>query len=82
MDLLVFGLIGLFPLLDHLRLQFLVKTSMYGVHGDRALELLELLLNLSALCLLFIQFVLQFACHAVVTILSLLQVVAHLMHVR
>jgi len=81
MHLLILGFIGLFPLLDDLGAELLTCAAMHSVHGDTSLQLLELLLNLSALRLLFIQLVLQLACHTVVTILRLLQIVADLMHV-
>ena len=81
MHLLVLGLISLFPLLDYLGLQLLVQAGVHSVHGDRALELLELLLDLCALGLLLVELVLKLTGHTVVAILSLLQVIAHLMDV-
>lgn len=81
MHLLVLGLISLFPLFDHLGLQLLVQAGVHSVHGDRALELLELLLDLCALGLLLVELVLKLTGHTVVAILRLLQVIAHLMDV-
>ena len=81
MHLLVFGFIGLFPLLDHFGAQFLACTAVHSVHGNGALQLLELLLNLRALRLLLVELVLQLTGHPVVAILRLLQVVSDLMHV-
>mmetsp|Transcript_24306 Transcript_24306/g.30135 ORF Transcript_24306/g.30135 Transcript_24306/m.30135 type:complete len:214 (+) Transcript_24306:617-1258(+) len=79
--LLVFSLVGFLPLLDDFLGQFLASAAVDGVHGDRTLQFLELLLNLSALSLLLVQFVLKLTGHTVVTILSLLEIVANLMHV-
>ena len=54
MYFLIFGLVSLFPFLDNFRAELLVVSAMHGVHRDTALQLLELLLDLSALRLLFI----------------------------
>ena len=81
MNLLVLSLVSFLPLFDHLGAQLLASSAVNGVHSDRALELLELLLDLSALGLLLVKLVLQLTSHAVVPILSLLQVVTDLMHV-
>ena len=81
MHLLIFSLISLLPLLDDLGAEFLACPAVDGVHSDRSLQLLELLLNLRALRLLLIEFVLEFASHAIVPILRLLQVVSNLMDI-
>jgi len=81
MHFLILGLISLLPLLDDLGTEFLARPAVDSVHRNRALQLLELLLNLRALRLLLIKFVLELASHAIVPILGLLQVVSDLMNV-
>ena len=81
MDLLIFSLVGFLPFFNNLGAELLASTTVDSVHGHTALELLELLLDLSAFGLLLVKFVLELAGHAVVSVLSLLQVVADLMHV-
>jgi hypothetical protein len=43
-----------------------------SVHCHTSLKLLELLLNLSAFCLLLVKLVLELTSHAIVSVLSLL----------
>ena len=81
MNFLIFGLISLLPVFDHLGAELLSRAAVDGVHGDTTFELLELLLNLCALGLLLVQLVLEFTGHAIVTVLSFFQVVSDLMHV-
>ena len=81
MDLLVLGLVLLFPVLDNLSMELFASSAVHGVHGHRLLELFELLFNLSALGLLLVEFVLELASHTIVAILSLFQVVADLVNV-
>ena len=80
-DLLILRFVSILPVFDDLGAEFLASSAVNGVHGHTALQLLELLLNLGALSLLLVEFALEFASHAVVPILSLLQVVADLVHV-
>ena len=81
MNFLILGLVGLFPLLDDLGAQLFARAAVHGVHSDRALELLELLLDLRALSLLLVELVLELTGHSIVTILRLFQVVPDLMNV-
>ena len=81
MNFLIFGLIGFLPLLDDLCTKFLARAAMHSVHGHGSLQLLELLLNLSALGLLLIELILQLARHSIIAILGLFQVVPDLVHV-
>ena len=70
-----------FPVLNHFSLQLLARAREDSVLCHRALEVLELVLNLLAFSLLLIQLGLQLARHSVVAVLSFLQVVTNLMHV-
>lgn len=81
MHFLVFSLVVLLPVLDDFGAELLARATMDGIHGDTALQLLELLVNLRALCLLFVELVLEFTGHLVVSLLGLAQVVADLMDV-
>ena len=81
MNLLILGFIGFFPVFDDLGAELFTSAAVDGVHGNRTLELLELLLNLCALRLLLVQLVLEFTSHTIVTVLSFFQVVSDLMHV-
>ena len=81
MNFLILGFIGFFPVFDHLSAELFTSSAMDGVHGYTTLKLLELLLNLCALSLLLVQLVLKFTSHAIVTVLSFLQVISDLMHV-
>ena len=81
MNFLIFGLISLFPLLDDFLGKLLTSAAVHSIHSDGSLQLFELLLDLRALRLLLVQFVLKLTSHAVVTILCLFQVVTDLMDV-
>jgi hypothetical protein len=81
MHFLVFSLVVLLPVLDDFGAKLLARATMDGIHGDTALQLLELLVNLRTLCLLFVELVLEFTGHLVVSLLGLAQVVADLMDV-
>lgn len=81
MNLLILSFVSFLPLFDDFSTQFFTSTTMNGIHSDTALELLELLLNFRALCLLLIELILKFTSHAIITILSLFQVVTDLMHI-
>ena len=72
MDLLILGLISVLPLLDNLGVKFFTSTAVDSVHCHTSLKLLELLLNLSAFCLLLVKLVLELTSHAIVSVLSLL----------
>lgn len=77
----VFGLVSSFPVVNHAGAEGLVGATEHGVLGDRALQLLELVLDLFALSLLLIELGLKFGSHSVVTLLGLFQVEADLMDV-
>jgi hypothetical protein len=80
-DLLVLLELALLLHLDELLRDLLARAGVDGVLRHRALQLLELRLNLLALRLLLIQLSLQLTRHLVVTVLRLLQVETHLVHV-
>ena len=81
MNFLILGLIGFLPVFDNFGAELFTSAAVDSIHGDTTLELLELLLNLCALRLLLIKLVLEFTSHAIVTVLSFLEVVSDLMHV-
>lgn len=81
MHFLVFWCLVLFPVLYHFLLELLTSTRKDSVHSNRAFKFLELHLNFLALGLLFIKFSLKFTSHAIVTILSLFEIVTDLMNV-
>ena len=80
-NLLILSLVMLFPVFDHFCAQFLASSTEDSVLGYAALELFKLVLDLLALLLFFVEFVLQLACHAVVPILSLFEVESDLVNV-
>lgn len=81
MNFLVLGLVVLFPVLDHLGTQLLASSAEHCVLCHTSLQFLELVLNFLAFLLFLVELVLEFGCHTVVTILSLLQVESDLMDV-
>ena len=81
MDLLIFGFLSFFPLFDHLGGQLFASTRVDSIHGNRPFELLELLVNFSALLLLVVELVLKLGSHTIVPILRLLQVETHLVNI-
>jgi len=81
MNFLVLGLVMLFPVLDHLGTEFLASSAEHGVLCNTSLQFLELMLDFLALLLFLVELVLEFGCHAIVAILSLLQVESDLMDV-
>jgi hypothetical protein len=78
---LVFQGVHLLPLIKDLLGYFLTSATEDCILGDASFQFLELLLNLMALGLLFIQFGLKFRCHFVVPVLCLFQVEPDLMNV-
>ena len=81
MNFLILGFISFLPVLDHLSAELFTCAAVDGVHGNTTLELLELLLDLCALCLLLVELVLEFTSHTIVTVLSFFEVISDLMHV-
>ena len=81
MNFLILGFISFLPVFNHLGAELFTSAAMHGVHGDTTFELFELLLDLCALRLLLVKFVLEFTGHAIVTVLSFFEVISDLMHV-
>lgn len=77
----VLGLVSSFPVVDHFGAQGLVGATEDSILGHRALQLLELMLNLLTFSLLLVELGLKFGGHSVVTLLGLLQVETDLMDV-
>lgn len=80
-DLLVLKALMHFPLLDHVLLQLLTGSAEHSILSDGVLKCLELGLNFLALRLLLVELSLEFGCHTIVSVLSLLQVESDLMHI-
>ena len=81
MHFLILRVVLVLPVFDDLLRQFLSCSAVDGVHCHGALKLLELLLDLRALGLLLVKFVLEFTSHTIVSILSLFEIVTNLMDV-
>ena len=81
MYFLIFCLVVLFPVLDHLGTQLLSSPAENSILSDTSLQLLELMFNFLAFLLLLVELVLQFRGHPIVTILSLFQVESDLMDI-
>lgn len=79
--LLVFLELSLLLHLDVLLRDLLAGPGVDCVLSDASLKLLELALDLLALCLLLVELSLELTRHLVVPVLSLLEVEAHLMHI-
>lgn len=81
MYFLIFCLVVLFPVLDHLGTQLLSSPAENSILSDTSLQLLELMFNFLAFLLLLVELVLQFRGHPIVTILCLFQVESDLMDI-
>lgn len=80
-NLLVFQVLILFPLVDLRVGELLTCSNKNCVFSHRVLECFELCLDFMAFCLFFVQFSLQLTSHLVVPVLSLLEVEPDLMNV-
>lgn len=79
--LLVLAGFVLFPVLYHFSFEFLASARKNSILSYCALKVLKLVFNFLTLCLLLVQLGLQLTRHTIVSVLCLLQVVAHLMHI-